>query len=134
MTNNLICGGTARKTYTTMDYNQSILDALTGETLEEKYNFLLSLKKKKSPPAKKITFEQSDIFNKHAFKSRFPDWSSDKLRHYHNAALTYSLEGNRYVNWDRAIHNWASADDARGKFKWLPDSPVTSQPLNGLVI
>lgn len=103
--------------------------------LAEYLEILFKKKPKKTPPAKKIPFEESDIFDKKAFKAKFPDWSSDKLRHYHSAAIAYSGEGNKYVNWDRAIQNWASADDARDKFKWKPDAPVTNnKPLNGLVM
>lgn len=128
------------------DYKHLIGELIPGNSWQEKYECLQMIikernehlskrKRKKFPVTKKITFEESEIFDKKAFKAKFSDWSTDKLRHYHGAAIAYSGEGNKYVNWDRAIHNWASADDARDKFKWKPDGPATtSQPLNGLVI
>ncbi|MES3018189.1 MAG: hypothetical protein V4721_10440 [Bacteroidota bacterium] len=121
---------------TQINYTQLILDALPGESLQEKYEHLITLKKRKAPrgPApKKIFFHESEIYDKEKFKQTFPDWPLAKLKHYYDSADTYSGEGNKYVNWDRTIHNWASRDDAQSKYKWAPDN-VVADKLNGLVM
>jgi hypothetical protein len=58
----------------------------------------------------KISFEESTIFHKMLFKETFPNWSQDKLRHYYDAALRYSVEGNKYVSWELAIKQWERKD------------------------
>jgi hypothetical protein len=59
---------------------------------------------------RKIQFEESNLFDKIIFKETFPDWSQDKLRHYYDAALRYSIEGNKYVSWELAIKQWERKD------------------------
>jgi hypothetical protein len=59
---------------------------------------------------RKIPFQESTIFDKMLFKETFPDWSQDKLRHYYDAALRYSVEGNKYVSWELAIKQWERKD------------------------
>lgn len=66
----------------------------------------------------KINFSESEIFDKIKFAKAFPDWSKDKLKYYYEAADRYSNEGNKYVNWDRAVHNWATKDEVQGKIKF----------------
>ena len=65
-------------------------------------------KRSKKPLA--ISFEQSQIFDKFKFKEYFPDWSKEKLAHYYDAALRYSVEGNKYVSWELAIKSWKRKD------------------------
>lgn len=60
----------------------------------------------------KISFEQSEIFDKFKFKEHFQDWSKEKLAHYYDAALRYSVEGNKYVSWELAIKSWERKDVA----------------------
>jgi len=62
------------------------------------------------PKPRKISFEESNLFDKIIFKETFPDWSQDKLRHYYDAALRYSVEGNKYVSWELAIKQWERKD------------------------
>jgi hypothetical protein len=62
------------------------------------------------PKPRKIQFEESNLFDKISFKETFPDWSQDKLRHYYDAALRYSVEGNKYVSWELAIKQWERKD------------------------
>ena len=73
----------------------------------------------------KISFEQSEIYDLEKFKLAFPDWDKLKLRHYYDAAVSYSAEGNKYVKWDLAIKNWANKDEAKGMWeKQKDDKPV----------
>jgi hypothetical protein len=62
------------------------------------------------PKPRKISFEESNLFDKISFKETFPNWSQDKLRHYYDAALRYSVEGNKYVSWELAIKQWERKD------------------------
>jgi DNA-binding transcriptional MocR family regulator len=66
----------------------------------------------KKPP--KIKFEDSEIFDKHKFLESFENWSKEKLAHYYDAALRYSIEGNKYVSWKLAIQTWAKKDELNG--------------------
>ncbi len=59
---------------------------------------------------RKISFEDSELFDKVKFKETFNEWSTDKLRHYYDAALRYSIEGNKYVSWKLAIEAWERKD------------------------
>jgi hypothetical protein len=68
------------------------------------------IKEKESNNIRKISFEESTIFHKMLFKETFPNWSQDKLRHYYDAALRYSVEGNKYVSWELAIKQWERKD------------------------
>lgn len=67
---------------------------------------------------KKIPFSQSPFFDKAQFKLRFNKWGVERLRHYYNAAIRYSDEGNKYVKWDSAIEGWADRDELQGKLKF----------------
>jgi hypothetical protein len=75
-------------------------------------------KEKKVNTPIKISFDKSLIFDKNEFKNSFPDWSKEKLKHYYEAAERYSEEGNKYVNWAKAIQGWASKDELQGKLKF----------------
>jgi len=75
-------------------------------------------KEKKVNTPVKISFDKSLIFDKNEFKNSFPDWSKEKLKHYYEAAERYSEEGNKYVNWAKAIQGWASKDELQGKLKF----------------
>jgi hypothetical protein len=57
--------------------------------------------------SKLISFEKSDIFDYDIFKTKFNDWSPDKIKHYYESALAYSeSKGAKYLNWVSAIKNW----------------------------
>jgi hypothetical protein len=66
----------------------------------------------------KILFSESNLFDKNIFKSEFAEWNNLKLAYYYEAALAYSNEGNKYVNWKSAINNWAKRDELQGKLKF----------------
>lgn len=70
----------------------------------------------------KIYFTESEIFDKVNFKKEFPEWGQDKLSYYYEAALRYSNEGNRYIDWLAAVRNWARKDELSGKIKFNQNS------------
>jgi hypothetical protein len=76
------------------------------------------VKEKKDIKPSKIPFEKSIIFDKHKFAEKFEGWNKTKLEYYYNAAISYSIEGNKYVNWESAIRNWAKRDELQGKLKF----------------
>jgi len=73
---------------------------------------------------RKISFEESELFNKLKFKEIFNDWSQDKLRHYYDAALRYSIEGNKYVSWELAIKGWEKKDKINNVLVEKPQQKV----------
>lgn len=73
---------------------------------------------------RKISFEESELFNKLKFKEIFNDWSQDKLRHYYDAALRYSIEGNKYVSWELAIKQWERKDKINNVLVEKPQQKV----------
>jgi len=75
-------------------------------------------KKEKKVKPKYISFEESDIYNKAEFKNYFTEWPTEKCKFYFEAADGYSSQGNKYVNWGKAINGWASRDDAQNKYLW----------------
>ena len=110
------------------DWEKMILDSIPGATLEKKYQSLQKLLKKKDK-VKMISFEDSDIYDKKVFVEKFLEWPKDKCKFYYESADAYSAQGNKYINWEKAIKNWASRDDLQGKYKWATDNG-----LNGLVL
>lgn len=66
----------------------------------------------------KITFQESLIFGKENFKEAFSDWGTEKLNYYYLAAISWSDEGNKYVNWTSAISQWAKRAELEGKLKF----------------
>lgn len=77
-----------------------------------------------------ISFSESEIFDKVKFSKAF-NWPQDKLKYYWEAADRYSGEGNKYVDWKKAISGWASKDELSGKIKFSNTKVThTSQPVN----
>jgi hypothetical protein len=73
--------------------------------------------------SKKISFEDSSFFDKVKFKEAMPaDWSKVKLAYYFDAALRYSKEGNKYVEWHTAVMSWAKKDEIQGKINFISKS------------
>ena len=73
----------------------------------------------KKVKTKKISFIDCDFFDEVKFKAAMPeDWSQIKLSYYYDAALRYSKEGNRYVEWDTAVISWAKKDEIQGKINF----------------
>lgn len=89
-----------------------IIGAIEGASVQEKE------KEKEKVQLSKILFIDSNLFDKYIFKSEFPDWNKEKLNYYYEAAVAYSNEGNKYLNWKSAISNWARRDEATGKIKF----------------
>ena len=67
---------------------------------------------------KKVSFQNSELFDKNKFKDYFPEWNKTKLAYYYDSAISYSLEGHKYVNWGAAVNNWAKRDELQGKLKF----------------
>jgi len=68
---------------------------------------------------KKVSFSNCLIFDKNEFKKEFPDWNTKKLQYYYDAALSYSNEGNKYIDWKSAVSNWAKRDELQGKIRFV---------------
>lgn len=55
----------------------------------------------------KHPFEKSPVFDFEKFKEAIPNWSDEKLRHYHQAAIEYSgSKGVKYFDWKLAVLAW----------------------------
>ncbi len=70
-------------------WNKSECNANAMQTHSER-NAIKESKVKESKvnnKPRKISFEESELFNKLKFKEIFNDWSQDKLRHYYDAAF-----------------------------------------------
>ncbi len=56
---------------------------------------------------KKHSFEDSPLFDKRTFRTKFQDWSDDKCREWYTRAVEYSgANGGRYLDWGLAIQAW----------------------------
>jgi hypothetical protein len=52
-------------------------------------------------------FADSEYFNIEKFCLKLPDWSTDKCKFYHEAAIGYSeSKGAKYLDWIAAVKNW----------------------------
>lgn len=86
-------------------------------------------------PSQKIPFALSTIFDKKAFADAFPGWPKKKLRHYWESADRYSTEGNKYIDWVKAISGWAAKAELNGE-RWTLESttpthcPYTADQIN----
>lgn len=118
-----------------IDYNSTLT---VSELLPKSYvsdNVSVIIKEKKE---KKVKFDESEIFDKNKFAEQFKDWSKVKLAYYYEAALRYSNEGNKYIDWIAAVRTWAKKDELQGKIKFdvKPENKNTGSPnykafLNG---
>lgn len=75
-----------------------------------------------------VSFEESPIYDKKEFADKFNTWHPTKMKFYYESADAYSAQGNKYIDWEKAIRNWASRDDLQNKYKW----PTQNTPMNGL--
>ena len=111
------------------DIKQPTLQGVVAASLEAlpptKKKIVNSKEKKK-----KITFSESPFFDKNNFKLRFSKWGVERLRHYYNAAVRYSEEGHKYVNWDNAIEGWSDKDDLQGKLKFDVGTSTENKPTS----
>jgi len=79
---------------------------------KDKDKIEIDIKKKN----KKHSFDKSIIFCKIKFKERFPNWDSEMLNHYYNAALEYSgSKGAKYLDWGLAISSWQRKENLKQK-------------------
>jgi hypothetical protein len=52
-------------------------------------------------------FADSEYFDFEKFCLKLPDWSNDKCKFYHDAAIGYSeSKGAKYLDWIAAVKNW----------------------------
>lgn len=82
---------------------------------------------------KKIFFRDSEYFDKDKFKKAMPsDWNKEKLSYYYESALAWSNEGNKKIDWEATIKNWARKDEKEGKLKFhnKSNSVYANQPVN----
>jgi len=98
--------------------------ATEGATAQEKE------KEKEKVQLSKILFTDCNLFDKNIFKSEFSDWGKDKLIYYYEAALAYSNEGNKYIDWKATINNWARRDKLAGKIKFETKIIDSRNPKN----
>ncbi len=97
--------------------NSTVIDTVK-DTVTDKDILLKKETKSKREKVVKIKFEDSEIFEAKKFAAKFSTWNKLKLRHYYESAISYSKEGNRYVDWAGAINNWARKDELGGKLKF----------------
>lgn len=84
-------------------------------------------KKKRKEQLRKISFNNCDLFDKKVFKAQFSDWSKEKLSYYYEAALAYSNEGNKYIDWKATVNNWERRDKLAGKLKFNSNNQSKSK-------
>jgi hypothetical protein len=83
--------------------NKSKLNNINNNISKNFEVMQLKLEKK----SKMVSFEKSDIFDFDIFKTKFNEWSPEKIKHYYESALAYSeSKGVKYINWTSAIKNW----------------------------
>lgn len=60
-----------------------------------------------TPKPKKHSFEDSPLFDKRTFRTKFQDWDDAKCREWYTRAIEYSgANGGRYLDWGLAIQAW----------------------------
>lgn len=73
-------------------------------------------KDKERDSSKQTLFKNSIYFDKAKFKEAFPDWSTEKLKHYYESALDWSeSKGKLMKDWKATIRGWARKDEQEGK-------------------
>jgi hypothetical protein len=103
------------------------IGAIEGASVQEKGKE----KEKEKVQLSKILFTDCNLFDKNIFKSEFSDWGKDKLIYYYEAALAYSNEGNKYIDWKATINNWARRDKLAGKIKFDSiNEPKSKEQIN----
>ena len=103
-----------------LNETQKTLNKNNNENNNINENNILLKKETKSKKEKviKIKFEESEIFDVYKFAAKFNTWNKIKLKYYFDSAVSYSKEGNKYVDWAAAISNWAARDELAGKLKF----------------
>jgi hypothetical protein len=75
----------------------------------------------------KLSFKDSEIYDKVKFAESFPNWDKNKLKFWYESAEDYSAQGNKYVDWKAAIRSWERKD---AKLNIKPQ--IKGQPPRGL--
>lgn len=76
-----------------------------------------------------VLFKDSLIFDRVEFKKAMPeDWNKERLLYYYEAAIAWSGEGKKKIDWVAAIKTWARKDEKEGKLKFTNNNYV---PLQG---
>ena len=74
---------------------------------------------------KQTLFKNSIYFDKAKFKEAFPEWSTEKLKHYYESALDWSeSKGKLMKDWKATIRGWARKDEQEGKIKFDVKKPT----------
>jgi len=74
---------------------------------------------------KQTLFKNSIYFDKAKFKESFPEWSTEKLKHYYDSALDWSdSKGKLMKDWKATIRGWARKDEQEGKIKFDVKKPT----------
>jgi hypothetical protein len=75
--------------------------------------------------SKQTLFKNSIYFDKAKFKEAFPEWSTEKLKHYYDSALDWSdSKGKLMKDWKATIRGWARKDEQEGKIKFDVKKPT----------
>lgn len=91
-------------------------------------------KDKERDSSKQRLFKNSIYFDKAKFKEAFPDWSTEKLKHYYESALDWSeSKGKLMKDWKATIRGWARKDADEGKEFDKPKPKVSSGMQFGLM-
>ena len=98
--------------------NKPTANRIETESKPKQSNIEKKRKEKNIKINNKIFFVDSEIFDKNKFAEIFKDWTKSKMSYYFDAALRYSNEGNKYIDWIAAIQNWAKKDELQGKIKF----------------
>ncbi len=81
--------------------------------------------KDKERDSKQTLFKNSIYFDKAKFKEAFPEWSTEKLKHYYDSALDWSdSKGKLMKDWKATIRGWARKDQQEGKIKFDIKKPT----------
>ena len=81
--------------------------------------------KDKERDSKQTLFKNSIYFDKAKFKEAFPEWSTEKLKHYYDSALDWSdSKGKLMKDWKATIRGWARKDEQEGKIKFDIKKPT----------
>lgn len=70
------------------------------------------------------SFTDSILYDRNEFAKYFEGWNKEKLKYYYDAADNYSAQGNKYIDWGKAIRNWATKDEASNKQLAFNQKPI----------
>lgn len=123
----------ARKSIVSRWENTKLIRANTTVLRNDTIKVNESKVKESKTIGKKVSFENSEIFDKKKFKEYFSNWNIPKLQYYHASAIAYSAEGNKYIDWGKALSNWAKRDELQGKIKFEQPKNNTYNENSGIL-